>query len=121
MKKDDDGAGGTFNTVRDRYDRWDETRPEPVYRGPPQAVRNEDSGMARLVTGAVGMGIGALLLLLSLYSFWVSLQWAGVARGGAAVGYGLVGFFLLIAGLGGLLGTYNHNFRVFSRPPAAPH
>jgi hypothetical protein len=73
--------------------------------------------MSRLVFSAIGIGAGVILLLLAAYAFYTASYWAGFGRDGAAVGYVLVGFFLLIAGGGGIIATYNHNFRVLVRPP----
>jgi hypothetical protein len=37
------------------------------------------------------------------------------------VGWTLTGVFLTIAGLGASVATWNHNFRVTTRPPEAHH
>ncbi len=68
--------------------------------------------MSRTVHAAIGMGIGVVLLALAGYAFSTSGYWGGFDRDGAQVGYALAGFFLLIAGGGGILATWNHNFRV---------
>ncbi len=71
--------------------------------------------MSRMVFAAIGVGIGVVLLALSGYAFYTASYWAGFERDGAQVGYTLVGFFLLVAGAGGIAATLNHNFRVLAR------
>jgi hypothetical protein len=75
--------------------------------------------MGKSVSAAIGVVIGLLILALSALSFATAHRWAELARDGAATGYTVVGFFLLIAGLGGIAATLNHNFRVLS--PNAKH
>jgi len=77
--------------------------------------------MSRLVFTAIGVGIGFVLLLLAVYAFFTASYWSGFGRDGAAVGYTLVGVFLLIAGGGGIIATWNHNFRVLVRPTSNHH
>ena len=71
--------------------------------------------MSRNVFAAIGIGIGVILLALSAFAFYTASSWAAFDRDGAAVGYTLVGIFLLIAGAGGIVATWNHNFRVLTR------
>lgn len=79
--------------------------------------------MSKIVLTAIGMGIGLTLLVLAAVSFWVSAWWWGYDRSGAGTGYAIVGFFLIVAGLGATIGTWNHLFRVLdpNRAPAAHH
>ena len=72
--------------------------------------------MSKTVFAAIGIGIGIVLLALSAFAFYTAYEWAEFDRDGAAVGYTLVGVFLLIAGAGGIIATWNHNFRVLNRP-----
>ena len=119
MKRDE----GTYGRIGKQYDEYTEiaaSKPAAApQRGlPPQrpyVPEPEEADMGRTVFAAIGMGIGALLLLLAVYAFVTASNWAGLDRDGAAVGYTLVGFFLTLAGVGGILSTYNHNFRVLTR------
>lgn len=70
--------------------------------------------MGKNVFAAIGVVIGLLLLALAAQSFLSAYRWAELARDGAATGYTVVGFFLLLAGAGGILATLNHNFRVLA-------
>ena len=70
--------------------------------------------MGKTLFSAIGIGIGVVLLLLAALSFVNAAKWAGYARGGAFVGYSVAGFFLVLAGIGGIAATWNHNFRVLS-------
>ncbi len=116
----------TYGKVRKQYDAWlaAETTParERIRRidtySPPTGGSPE---MSRTVHTAIGVGIGVLLLALSGYAFSRSGYWGGFDRDGAQVGYALAAFFLLIAGSGGILATYNHNFRVVPRAGHGSH
>ena len=77
--------------------------------------------MGRTVFAAIGIGIGAILLLLAIFAFVTAANWGALDRDGAAVGYTVVGFFLTLAGIGGILATYNHNFRVLTRSEGGHH
>jgi hypothetical protein len=119
-------AGSTFDTVRRRYDEWRDSAP-PVHRRP---VRSRPSGpttgtnMSKRILTGIGVGTGFVLLVLAGLAFWASASWSGYGREGAATGYAVVGFFLTIAGIGGALATWYHNFRVLDpnrRPSHAHH
>lgn len=124
MKRDNP----TYRSIEARYDEYVEivqARPEvrPERGLPPQrpyTPQQESDDMGKVFAG-IGFGIGALLLLLAVWAFVVAGKWSGVDEGGAAVGYTLVGFFLTLSGLGGILATWNHNFRVLARPGRHPH
>jgi hypothetical protein len=113
----------TYGRVREQYDAWvdsEANRPERdrLRRTDPYSPKPRgNSDMSRLVFAGIGIGIGVVLLALSAYAFYTASYWAGFGRDGAQVGYILVGIFLLIAGIGGIAATYNHNFRVLVRPP----
>jgi hypothetical protein len=68
-----------------------------------------------MVQAVIGIGIGVVLLALAAYAFYSASYWGSYGRDGAQVGYALTGFFLLVAGLGGIVATWNHNFRVLTR------
>jgi hypothetical protein len=77
--------------------------------------------MGKTVYAAIGFGIGALLLLLAVWAFTVAAKWSGLDRDGAATGYTLVGVFLVISGVGGIIATWKHSFRVLARGRSPSH
>jgi len=112
----------TYGSISKKFDAWtasEEARPErdrlrrvDVYSPPPQG----STEMSRMVAASIGIGIGVVLLALAAYAFYTASYWASFERDGAQVGYTLAGVFLLIAGVGGILATWNHNFRVLVSP-----
>lgn len=117
MSRPDDHADDTFGTVQGRYQKWSEANPRR--RGPSALKVPVMSDAAEKTVGmAVGFGMGALLLLLAALAAAAAASWARVDRSGAAVAYSITTFFLLLAGLGALVATYNHVFRVI--PGDAP-
>jgi hypothetical protein len=115
----------TYGSIARRYDEWVKIRSErpalervlpPPRPYTPEPQRNE---MGKSVSAAIGVVIGLLLLALAALSFHSAYVWAELARDGAATGYTVVGIFLAIAGLGGIIATLNHNFRVLA--PGARH
>ena len=124
MKRDE----GTYGRIGKQYDEYVEiaaSKPAAAPRGlPPQkpyVPAHEEADMGRTVFAAIGIGIGLVLLLLAVLAFVTAAKWSGLHRDGAAVGYTVVGFFLTLAGLGGIISTYNHNFRVLTRPGGGSH
>jgi hypothetical protein len=123
MKRDP----GTYEKIREQYDDWTELmarKPVQPHAYPPRSHSEPEpeSDMSKWVFTAIGVGIGVMLLALAAFSFWTASQWAGYARNGAFTGYTLVGIFLTIAGVGGILATWNHNFRVLEgKGGAAAH
>jgi len=118
----------TYGKIRQQYDEWvemEENRPRRDHLRRTDTFTHEpaegNSDMSRLVFAGIGIGIGVILLLLSAYAFQTASYWAGFGRDSARVGYLLVGFFLLIAGAGGIIATWNHSFRVLVRPPQHHH
>lgn len=118
MKRDEDTYGG----IRRKYDEFLQIQSEkPVLQRvlaaprPFQPETRTRPDMGRIVFTAIGVGIGAVLLALAAFSFYVAAKWGGYALNGAATGYTIVGFFLALAGLGGIAATLNHNFRVLGR------
>lgn len=124
MSRDSKAGAHTFEQIRGQYDEWAESRP-PI----PRRERPRSTGptlgdtMGKYIFTAIGVGTGILLLTIAAYTFWSAALWVGYARNGAATGYFVTGFFLLIAGVGCILATWNHNFRVLDpdRAPAAHH
>lgn len=111
----DDQGADTFDTVNRRFEQWDETRERKPYRRSRRPVEAKSAGTSdrsRYIFAAIGIGIGLTLLALALVAFYTAWQWNNVARDGATTGYLVVGFFLTIAGLGGVISSWNHNFRV---------
>jgi hypothetical protein len=125
MKRDNP----TYRSIAGRYDEYVEiveARPETRdERGlPPQrpyTPQNERDDMGKTVFAGIGFGIGGLLLLLAVWAFVVAAKWFGLEREGAGVGYTLVGLFLVLSGAGGILATWNHNFRVLAGTGARSH
>jgi hypothetical protein len=110
----------TYGSIARRYDEWVKIRSErpalervlpPPRPYTPEPQRNE---MGKSVSAAIGVVIGLLILALAALSFATAYRWAELARDGAATGYTVVGFFLLLAGVGGIIATLNHNFRVLA-------
>ncbi len=125
MKRhDEEGLGDrTYSDVQGKFRDWHENRPPPPRRrwsfSSPEPVVSEAT--ARLIFTGIGVGLGLGLLLLAALSFWNASFWFGIQRGGPGVGWTLTGVFLTIAGLGASVATWNHNFRVTTRPPEAHH
>jgi hypothetical protein len=124
MKRDEN----TYGRIGKQYDEYSEVAAQKPAAAPrslpaqrPYVPQREDSDMGRMVFAAIGIGIGVLLLGLAVASFVTASQWSDLNRGGAAVGYTVVGFFLALAGVGGILSTYNHNFRVLTRTARQHH
>jgi hypothetical protein len=63
----------------------------------------------------IGAAVGLALLALAGLSLRAAVEWSGIARSGASTGYTLVAIFLLIAGLGCIVSSWNHNFRASNR------
>ncbi len=107
----------TGESVRDRFQQWRDANPRP---SSPSAIAIPEipDSVARIGATLVGLGIGALLLVLAATVYYASSTWAGIDRGGAVVAYFLTGVFLTVAGLGCILAVLNHNFRVLAGPPA---
>lgn len=117
MSRDPD----TYGRVRRQFEAWvgsEANRPardrlrrtDPFVYNPPGS-----SDMFKTVFATIGIGIGIVLLALSAFAFYTASEWSTFDRDGAAVGYTLVGVFLFIAGAGGIVATWNHNFRVLTR------
>lgn len=111
-------AGDTFRTVEGRYESWNDANPRPRGRSALKVPVMSDAA-EQMVGMAVGFGAGVLLLVLAAVAAVAANSWAQVERSGAVVGYSVVAFFLVLAGLGALIATWNHAFRVI--PGDAPH
>lgn len=115
-------AGSTFETVRRRYDEWQQMKPPVQRRARPQpSGPTTGSTMSKMILTGIGVGTGLVLLVLAGLSFWAAASWGGYAHQGASTGYTVVGVFLTIAGIGGALATWNHNFRVLDPNRRASH
>lgn len=77
--------------------------------------------MSRMVQAAIGFGIAAVILAFAGYAFSAAAYWGSFGRDAAQVGYTLTGFFLLVAGIGGAIATWNHNFRVLAGKRSSEH
>lgn len=115
----------TFETVRGRYQGWfgsgrDRRLPgRDVSRGD-EGWDDDASGenMSKAVLLGIGVVVGLGLLALAALSFATAAKWNGYAREGAFVGYTVVGLFLVVAGLGSIVATWNHHARAANRPAA---
>lgn len=72
----------------------------------------ETRDIPRVMGSAAGFVIGLILLALAANAIWGSFQGYQNGRSDWGLGWGLVGFFLLAAGLSAVIGTWWHNFRV---------
>lgn len=119
------GGDRTFDTIRSRYDTWAENRPERPVSDEPWTPYQPEPGlsMGRMIPLAIGVGTGVILLALAAFALYTAFWWAGNGREPATIGYTLTGVFLIVAGIGGILATLNHNLRVLdpSRKPAHAH
>jgi hypothetical protein len=123
MKRDENTYGG----ITRKFDAWREG--EKGKPAPPRMRSNrpyvhqryENSHMGKTVFAAIGIGIGLVLLVLSLLAFLNANSWSQFDRSSAVVGWSVVGFFLLVAGLGAIISTWNHNFRVLVNTPSRDH
>lgn len=111
-----DPESGTYGSVRDRYRDWKEQNPQPASRSALRMPTVSDAA-ERLVGMVVGFGTGVLLLILAIVAYRAAGSWSGVERDGAAVAYTLTAFFLAVAGIGAVAGTWNHAFRVLRSEP----
>jgi hypothetical protein len=62
-----------------------------------------------------GFVIGVLWIAMAGAALWTSARGYGNDRPDWGLGWGIVGFFLLAAGIAALVGTWWHNFRVVRR------
>lgn len=72
----------------------------------------ETDSIPRLAGAVPGFIIGVLWLGMAAFAIWTSMRGYANGRSDWALGWGLVGFFLLSAALSALVGTWWHNFRV---------
>ena len=117
---------GTYDGVSGKYEEFLDIQKEkpllqrvqrPAVEQRPYTPQPESgTDMAKNLHIAIGVGIGVLLLLLAGLSASTAAKWSGVHHNGAFVGYLVVTFFLLLAGIGGIIATLNHNLRVVGRP-----
>jgi hypothetical protein len=108
-------ADVTFETVRARYQDWKENHTPAPYRGSTRAYQAPAAGGGDMVRAAgvvIGAIIGVILLALAAYAFYTAAWWSGYNRDAGVVGYTVIGIFLTVAGLGGLIAIWNHQTRV---------
>lgn len=115
-----DEGESTYGSVRDRYRQWSEGRPKPR-SGSAISMPELPEGVVRMAALGIGIGTGLFLLVLAATAYVAAGSWGDVERGGATVAYTLTGIFLTIAGVGCILATLNHLFRVLAGPPPAHH
>ncbi len=72
--------------------------------------------MSKNLVFGIGAVIGIILLALAVMATMTAIQWGQIDRDGAAIGWGVVAFFLAVAGIGSIAGSANHAFRVMGRP-----
>lgn len=72
----------------------------------------ETRSISRLTGAIPGFIIGVLWLAMAATAIWASARGYANNRSDWGLGWGLVGLFLLAAGLSALVGTWWHNFRV---------
>lgn len=115
----------TFDTVRERYQGWFGSGRSRRLPGRDVSYGDENwdadtsgENMSKVVLLGIGVVIGLVLLGLAALSFATAAKWEGYARDGAFVGYSVVGFFLVVAGLGSIIATWNHFGRAAKRPAA---
>ncbi|MGI9181246.1 MAG: hypothetical protein ACR2H9_12210 [Longimicrobiaceae bacterium] len=122
MSRPRKGRAETFDKIEAKYEQWESAQPPPPPSERAYAVQHLTGGaMSKVVLTAIGMGIGFTLLVLAAVAFWNSAWWWGYDRDGAGTGYAIVGVFLVIAGLGATIGTWNHIFRVLDPNRAPSH
>lgn len=115
-----DEGESTYGSVRERYRQWSEGRPKPR-SGSAISMPELPEGVVRTAALGIGIGTGLFLLVLAVTAYVAAGTWGDVDRGGATVAYTLTGIFLTIAGVGCILATLNHLFRVLAGPPPAHH
>lgn len=118
----------TYGSIEAKYDEWVEivaskpaVAPAELPAQRPYTPEPEHDDMAKTIYAGIGFGIAALLLLLAVWAFVVAAKWTDLERAGAATGYTLVGLFLVLSGVGGIIATWNHNFRVLARGGGGSH
>ena len=72
----------------------------------------ETQPLSGLVARIPGFAIGLLWLAMAYVTLSSSMRGYANGRSDWGLGWGLVGFFLLAAGLAALVGTWWHNARV---------
>lgn len=124
MREERPGRAEAYDRIEEKYADWRSTQPpRPPSRRAYAAQNLLSEGMSKIVLTAIGVGTGVVLLILAGVAFWTAAWWGNIDRTGAATGYALTGFFLAIAGLGAILSTWNHMFRVLdpNRAQSAAH
>jgi hypothetical protein len=76
---------------------------------------NETRPFPRLLATIPGFLVGVLWVAMALAALVTSARGYAHGRSDWGLGWGIVGTFLLLAGLAALIGTWWHNFRVSRR------
>ena len=77
-------------------------------------VHRMESSFPRKVALAAGFGVGALWILMAASALISAIRGARLGRGDWALGWGLVGGILLLAGSAAIAGTWWHLNRVLT-------
>ena len=77
-------------------------------------MERPDSSFPRKIAYGAGFGIGIIWILMAASTLWSAARGISHGRGDWALGWGLVGLCLLIAGVAALVGTWWHQNRVLS-------
>ena len=72
----------------------------------------ETRSISTLAGAGPGFIIGLLWIAMAAAALWSSVRGYANDRSGWGLGWGLVGGFLLAAGLAALIGTWWHHYRV---------
>jgi hypothetical protein len=76
---------------------------------------HETKPFPRALAVIPGLIIGVLWLAMAAAVLWTSARGYANHRSDWGLGWAIVGFFLLAAGIAALVGTWWHNFRVTRR------
>ena len=80
-------------------------------------MERPESSFPRKIAYAAGFGIGIVWILMASSTLWSAARGISHGRGDWALGWGLVGICLMIAGVAALVGTWWHQNRVLTDKP----
>lgn len=75
-------------------------------------MHRHERGVSKGLATAVGFTIGVLWLVMAGTALWAAARGISLDRSDWALGWGLVGILLLIAGAAALAGTWYHQNRI---------
>lgn len=75
-------------------------------------MRRIETPFPKKIAQGAGFGIGVLWILMAASALWAMFRGARLDRGDWALGWGLVGGLLLLAGAAAIVGTWWHLNRV---------